>query len=91
VTATIHVWSQPTTSSNELAEIAVSSYGPGGIGCPTSTDPLIEVSCVTTGQPITGPFGTDSYWEQATWNGVSGYVPDEWVNTQSDEQILPAC
>ncbi len=91
VTATIHVWSQPTTTSTPLSEITVTSYGPGGIGCPTGTDPIVQVQCVAQGQQITGPFSTDPYWERVTWDGLVGYVPDEWINTQSATSSLPTC
>jgi hypothetical protein len=91
VTATIHLWSAPSISSTPLDEIVVTSYGPGGIGCPTASDPTVQVFCKTTGDPITGPFGTDPVWEKASWNGRTGYVPDEWVNTQSDVPTLPSC
>ena len=94
VTATIHIWSSPSTSSTPLAIIPVSQYGPGGAGCPTASDPVVAVTCKTQGDSITGPFSSDPIWERATWNGTTGYVPDEWVNTQwdaSDGGAIPGC
>lgn len=91
VTATIHLWSGPTTSSTPLAIIDVTTYGPGGIGCPIDGQPLIIVACATTGETITGPFGPDAIWEQTTWNGQTGYVPDEWVDTQWDAKNFSPC
>jgi hypothetical protein len=91
VTATIHVWSAPTTSSNALGTITSTIYGPGGIGCPSPSDPTVAVACKVQGQTIVGPFGSDSVWEQVSWKGQNGYVPDEWVNTQWDVDSLPVC
>jgi hypothetical protein len=91
VTASIHVWSGPTTSSNALATITSTVYGPGGIGCPSPSDPTVGVACKVQGQTITGPFGADAVWERISWQSQSGYVPDEWVNTQWDVDTLPGC
>ncbi|MCU4185593.1 hypothetical protein K6U06_14590 [Acidiferrimicrobium sp. IK] len=91
VTATVHVWSAPSTSSTPLAEIVSTSYGGGIFGCPGPADPVVPVACKVTGQPISGPYGTESYWDQVTYDGVTGYVPDEWVNTQYDINQLPSC
>lgn len=94
VTASIHVWSSTSTSSTPLTTIPVTDYGTGGAGCPTPSDPVVTVTCKTTGDAITGPFSSDSTWEQATWNGTTGYVPDEWINTQWDAEsggVIPNC
>ena len=94
VTASVHLWSSTSTSSTPLAVIPVTQYGSGGAGCPTPSDPIVTVTCKTTGDPITGPFSTDSTWEQAAWNGTTGYVPDEWINTQWDSEdggVIPNC
>ena len=91
VTATIHVWSAPSIASTPLGEITVTQYGPGGIGCPTDSQPTVEVSCKTTGDTITGPFGPDAVWEQIQWNGSTVYVPDEWVDTQWDVNSFASC
>jgi len=84
VTASIHLWSAPTLSSPELALIQVASNGPGGIGCASGNDPVVTVICKTQGDTITGPFSSDPIWERVTWNGMTGYVPDEWVDTKWD-------
>jgi len=84
VTATIHLWSAPNLSSTELALIPVTSNGPGGIGCTSGSDPEVSVICKTQGDTITGPFSSDPIWERVTWNGMTGYVPDEWVDTKWD-------
>lgn len=91
VTATVHLWSAPTTSSTPLAVIDVTTNGPGGVGCPSGSDPLVAVTCATNGLPITGPFGTDALWDQTSWNGRTGYLSDEWVDTKWDGPNLPPC
>jgi hypothetical protein len=94
VTASIHLWSSTSTSSTPLTMIPVTQFGTGGAGCPTPSDPVVTVTCKTTGDAITGPFSTDSTWEQVRWNGTTGYVPDEWINTQWDSAsggIIPNC
>ena len=91
VTATIHVWSAPSISSTPLGVITVNQYGTGGIGCPTDAQPVVTVNCKTTGDAITGPFGTDDTWEQIPWSGSTGFVPDEWVNTQWDVNNFATC
>jgi hypothetical protein len=91
VTATIHVWSAPSIASTPLGEITVTQYGSGGIGCPTASQPTVQVTCKTNGDTINGPFGPDAVWEQIPWNGSSGYVPDEWVDTQWDVNSFASC
>jgi hypothetical protein len=91
VTATVHLWSGPSTSSTPLTVIEVTSNGPGGIGCASGQDPTITVACTTKGQPITGPFGTDALWDRTTYGGQDGFVPDEWVDTKWDASTLPTC
>jgi hypothetical protein len=91
VTTTVHLWSAPSTSSTALDLIPVTSYGPGGVGCPSGSDPTVTVECKVVGTPITGPFGTDTVWERTSWRGVSGYVTDEWLDTKWDVDSLPLC
>ncbi len=91
VTGTIHIWSSPSVSSTPVGTIVVTLYGAGGIGCPSSSDPVVTVICKTTGDPITGPFGTDDVWEKTNWNDSTGYVTDEWLNTQWDVASFPNC
>lgn len=91
VTATIHLWSGPTTSSVPLDTIVVSDNGPGGAGCASGDDPTVTVICTVQGQTITGPFGSDDLWDQVSWKGQTGYLTDEWVDTKWDASSLPSC
>jgi hypothetical protein len=54
---------------------------------------LVGVQCKTTGEAVTGPWGTDPYWDQVVVDGSQGYLTDEYVNTQSDETngLIPNC
>jgi hypothetical protein len=93
VTATVHLWSGPSTSSTPIAIIRVTNNGPGGIGCPSGRDPTVTVQCKTTGHPIEGPFGTDRTWEKVsvTSTGQTGFLPDEWLDTRWDVSSFPSC
>lgn len=91
VTATIGLWTSSTTSSTLIGTIPVSSYGPGGIGCPDGSGPYVKVICKRTGQTISGPFGSDPIWLKVTIGGNTGFVTDQWVDTRWDVGSLPAC
>lgn len=92
VTATIGLWSAASTNSQMLKLIPVLSYGPGGIGCPDGLDPKVTIICqVTNGQSINGPFGNDPIWLKTTYDGATGYVPDQWVDTEWDTGTIRRC
>jgi hypothetical protein len=38
---------------------------------------LVGVHRKTTGEAVSGPWGTDSYWDRAVVNGSAGYLTDE--------------
>jgi hypothetical protein len=84
VTGTVRLWSGPTIGSRSLDIIPVTEYGAGGIGCPTPSNPTVQVICKTMGDKISGPFGADAIWEKVRWNNEEGFVSDEWLNTQWD-------
>jgi hypothetical protein len=90
VTASIHLWSEPRTSSLPLAviNVAPSSYGTPGIGCASPRDPEVKVLCQLRGVTMYGPFSpnTEDYiWFQAIWKGERGYVTHMWVYTKQDD------
>ena len=85
VTATTGVWSAPSTASSLLRTIEVADLGPGGIGCPDGKGPVVAVECqVMNGQLVNGPFGNDPKWLRTTYDGVVGYLTDQWVDTEWD-------
>lgn len=91
-TATVGLWSEPSTTSSLRITIPVTTYGPGGIGCPDGVAPYVTVQCkVTNGQTISSPFGTYSTWVRATHGGVTGYAPDHWIDTEWDISSIPNC
>lgn len=91
-TATIGLWSSPTTASSLLVTIPVTSYGPGGIGCPDGAGPYVTVTCkITNGQTLSGPFGTYGMWLRSTYQGITGYAHDLWVDTEWDVNAIPTC
>lgn len=92
VTATIGLWSGASTDSQRLAIIPVTTFGPGGIGCPDGLAPKVTITCkVSRGETIIGPFGNDPIWLRTTFNGITGYVPDQWVDTEWDVASIGEC
>lgn len=92
VTATIGLWSDPSTASRQLKLIPVTTFGPGGIGCPDGLGPRVTISCqVPDAQMIGGPFGNDPIWLRTSYDGVTGYVTDQWVDTEWDVGTIPIC
>lgn len=80
VTHDVAIREGPGTSSPSVGQIPADTW--------------VVVSCVTEGEVINDIWGADPYWDFVNYNGVAGYVTDEWVDTQSDvrnRSILPAC
>jgi hypothetical protein len=48
---------------------------------------MVGVQCKRKGQTVTGPWGPDALWDRVTFNGVDGFVADEWVDTKADERV----
>lgn len=48
----------------------------------------VTVLCQTTGQSVSGPFGTSTIWDRI---GVGQYVSDAFVFTGSDGFVAPRC
>lgn len=70
----------PSTSANQLGLIPAGS--------------MVGVQCKTTGEVISGPYGNDPNWDYVTYNGTTGYVTDEWIDTKQDESnpaMIPLC
>ncbi len=72
----LNVRSQPTQKSNSVATIPIDSGG--GLG------PAVTVFCQVTGSAVTDPVDstlTGDIWDKVSYNGVSGYISDLYVNT----------
>ncbi len=53
-----------------------------------------RVSCTSTGEVTDGPFGPTDKWDRVTYNGATGYVTDEYVDTKNDitnRALIPLC
>jgi hypothetical protein len=60
------------------------------IGCiPNNTD--IPIECTTRGTAVTGPYGTEILWDRTIYDAATGYVPDTWVYTGTNNAAAPAC
>jgi hypothetical protein len=71
-----------------------SASGSGNALGSIPTGSMVGVLCKVVGETITGPYGPDSSWDRVTVNGVSGYVTDEWIDTEQDEfdaSKVPSC
>ena len=72
-TAGINIRSAPNTDDPQIGWV------------PDGTPLLLQ--CSVTGQSETSAGGTDAVWDQITYNGVTGYVADAFINTG---QLTPA-
>ncbi|HEY3673658.1 MAG TPA: DUF4190 domain-containing protein [Acidimicrobiia bacterium] len=58
---------------------------------------LVPAFCRVSGEGVVGPYNGppgDPWWDQVTYNGVTGFVTDEYVDNQSDVRaghVLPPC
>lgn len=55
---------------------------------------LVGVQCKVRGETIVGPWGHDPYWDRITFQAITGFVTDEWVDTKTDEDNpskVPLC
>ena len=55
---------------------------------------LVGVQCKATGDPVSGPYGVDSYWDKVVVDDAQGYLADEYVDTktdESDDSLIPPC
>jgi hypothetical protein len=68
--------------------------GPNGstalVGC-IPVDTTIAIACTATGNAVTGPYGTETTWDQTTNNGTTGYVADAWVYTGTNGPSAASC
>ncbi|HLI39627.1 MAG TPA: protein kinase [Streptosporangiaceae bacterium] len=72
----LNVRSQPTQNSNSVATIPVDTGG--GLG------PAVTVFCQVTGSAVTDPVDstlTGDIWDKVSYNGITGYISDLYVNT----------
>jgi uncharacterized protein YraI len=80
ITHDVIIRSGPVTSARTLGTI------PAGADVP--------VQCTTRGQLVTDIYGPDASWDKVTYNGIVGFVTDEWVDTKGAETnpaIIPPC
>ena len=80
VTDGILIRSGPGTSYAQIGSVAAGTSVP--------------VVCTTQGESIDGPYGPDAHWDRITYNGTTGYVTDEYVDTKGDVDnpaVIPPC
>jgi hypothetical protein len=76
-TAGINMRPEPDTSAPPIGNV------PDGV-------PLL-LQCSTYGQSVTSAGGTTSVWDQVTYDGVTGYVADAFINTGQLTPAVPGC
>ena len=79
ITSGVIIRDAPSSQGNQVGSIAAGPY--------------VQVQCITSGETITGPYGDDSQWDHLTYNGTTGYVTDEYVDTKGDATngAIPQC
>jgi hypothetical protein len=48
----------------------------------------VSFSCYTSGDAVTGPYGTETTWDRLN---SGGFVPDAWIYTGSNSPTVPQC
>jgi hypothetical protein len=76
-TAGINIRPEPDTSAQPIGGV------PDGV-------PLL-LQCSTYGQSVASAGGTTSVWDQITYNGVTGYVADAFIDTGQLTPAVPSC
>jgi hypothetical protein len=76
-TAGIYIRPEPDTSAPPIGSV------PNGV-------PLL-LQCSIYGQSVTSAGGTTSVWDQVTYDGVTGYVADAFINTGQLTPAVPGC
>jgi hypothetical protein len=80
VTDDVNLRSEPRSTSASLAVISSGSS--------------VVVECVTNGESIDGPNGPTDKWDRVSWEGETGYVTDQYVDTGeavNDPSIIRSC
>lgn len=80
VTTDLTIRTGPGTSNRPLGSI------------PTGT--VVPVQCVFGGEVVNGPRGPDDQWLRVTFNGLTGWVSDQFVDTRDDvgdRSVIPEC
>jgi hypothetical protein len=80
VTGTVTIYSGPTAASTPLGKIP--------------KDTMIGVQCKRNGPTVYGPYPPSSNWDRVSFEGITGFVTDEWVDTKTDERDrtkVPPC
>jgi hypothetical protein len=85
---------QPGTGRILISPCLNLRAGPNGstalVGC-IPVDTTIAIACTATGNAVTGPYGTETTWDQTTYNGTTGYVADAWVYTGVNGPVAGTC
>ena len=76
-TAGINIRTAPNTSAPSIGSV------------PDGTPLLLQ--CSTSGENVTSAGGATDVWDQITYNGVTGYVADAFINTGQLTPAVPAC
>jgi hypothetical protein len=79
ITGDVTIYQSPQTNSAAVGSIAAGTS--------------VQVSCITTGDTVPGPYGPDYHWDEVTYNGVRGFVTDEYVDTKDNAHngVIPTC
>jgi pimeloyl-ACP methyl ester carboxylesterase len=65
---------------------------PSAVTVPRGTQVIVQ--CTMAGETVDGPYGPDSHWDRVTYNGVTGFAADEYIDTKQDitnPALIPPC
>jgi surface antigen len=51
----------------------------------------VDIPCTRIGTTVVGPYGATSIWDKVTYGGVTGYVTDALMFTNSAAAVAPPC
>lgn len=73
----VNVRSEPGTSLPPVGAVPDGTY--------------VAIQCTSTGPTIASAGGATNVWDRITYDGVTGYVADAYINTGRLTAVAPAC
>jgi cell wall-associated NlpC family hydrolase len=84
-TGTVHTDSGAPLTVRSAPSTGASSAGTVADGA------AVNIDCQTTGETVTGKYGTSNIWDKVSYRGHTGYVSDTYVYTGADGMVAGRC
>lgn len=68
--------------------------GPGGGSSKVRLMPegaRLAIVCQTHGQTISSAYATTDLWDKVTYDGITGFASDAFIDTNTNAQVAPTC